>query len=131
MRGTVTAAQIVVRVTFLLQLVLGVALWTGRVDQVRPIHIVSGIILIAALWLLVALGARAGVAFGLMMLGFFWGALVIVFGLTQESIVPDGGHWVVQVLHLLAGIVAVALAENIGRRIRQGWAAPAPVPAQP
>ena len=131
MRGTVTAAQIVVRVTFLIQLVLGIALWTGRFDQVKLVHIASGVLLILGLWVLAALGARSGVPVGLVILAFAWGALTIVFGLTQEQIFPDSGHLIVQILHLLVGIGAVAQAEAIGRRMRQGWTAPAPVPAQP
>ena len=131
MRGTVTAAQIVVRVTFLIQLVLGIALWTGRFDQVKPVHIASGVLLILSLWVLAAVGARSGVALGLVILAFAWGAITIVFGLTQEQIFPNTGHWIVQILHLLVGIGAVAQAEGMSRRIRQGWSAPAPVPAQP
>lgn len=131
MRATVTAAQIVVRVTFLIQLVLGIALWTGRFDQVKPVHIASGVLLILGLWVLAAIGARSGVALGLVILAFAWGALTIVFGLTQEQIFPDTGHVVVQILHLLVGIGAVGQAEAMARRIRQGWTAPAPVPAQP
>jgi hypothetical protein len=121
----------VVRVTFLIQLVLGIALWTGRFDQVKLIHIVFGILLIAGLWVVAAVGARSGVAFGLVVLAFLWGAFVIVFGLTQERIFPDTGHWIVQILHLLVGIGAVGQAENIGWRIRQGQASAGPVVAQP
>jgi len=72
-----------------------------------------------------------GIPVGLVVLAFAWGALTIVFGLTQEQILPDTGHWVVQILHLLVGIGAVGQAENIGRRLRQGRTAPAPVAAQP
>ncbi|HEX6348350.1 MAG TPA: hypothetical protein VF160_03050 [Candidatus Dormibacteraeota bacterium] len=129
MRGTVTAARIVVRVTFLIQLVLGIALWTGRFDQVKPVHIASGVLLILGLWVLAAVGARSGVPLGLVILAFAWGALTVVFGLTQEQIFPDTGHWIVQILHLLVGIGAVAQAEGMSRRIRQGWSAPAPAPA--
>lgn len=131
MRGTVTAARIVVRVTFLIQLVLGIALWTGRFDQVKPVHIASGVLLILSLWVLAAVGARTGVALGLVILAFAWGAVTIVFGLTQEQIFPNSGHLIVQILHLLVGIGAVAQAEGMSRRIRQAWSAPAPVPAQP
>ena len=119
MRGTATAAQIVVRVTFLIQLVLGIALWTGRFDQLRLIHILSGILLILGLWVLAAVGARSGAPLGQVVVAFLWGALVIAFGLTQERIFPDTAHWVVQVLHLLVGIGAVGMAEGLGRRIRQ------------
>ena len=54
MKGLVIAARWTVRVTFVIQLVLGTALWTGRFDQVRPVHIASGILLILSLWMLAA-----------------------------------------------------------------------------
>ena len=56
MRGIVTAAQIVVRVTFLIQLVLGIALWTGRFDQVKLLHIALSVLLILGLWVLAGIG---------------------------------------------------------------------------
>jgi len=127
----VTAAQIVVRVTFVIQIVLGIGLWTGRFDQVRPVHIASGILLILGLWVLAAIGARSAVPIGLVVVAFFWGAFVIVFGLTQERIFPDTGHWVVQVVHLLVGIAAIGQAEAIAARIKSGWKQPSPVAAQP
>ena len=118
------AARVTVRVTFVIQVVLGIALWTGRFDQVRPVHIVSGILLILGLWTLAGIGARSGVPISLVVLAFLWGAFVIVFGLTQEQIFPDTGHWIVQVIHPLVGSGAFAQAEAIGWRLRLGEALP-------
>ncbi len=126
MKGLATAAQIVVRVTFVIQLVLGTALWTGRFDQVKLIHIASGVLLILGLWTLAGIGTRAGVPLGLVIVAFLWGALTIVFGLTQERIFPDTGHWIVQILHLLVGIGAVGQAEAISRRMKGRLGEPVP-----
>src|SRR5207248_8326390 len=128
MRGIVTATQIVVRVAFLIQLVLGIALWTGRFDQVKLLHIASGVLLILGLWVLAGIGARSGVAPGLVVLAFAWGALTIVFGLTQEQILPDTGHWVVQLLHLWVGLAPAGQAETMARRSRRAGPAPPAVP---
>jgi hypothetical protein len=47
-----------------------------------------------------------------------WGAVVPVFGMTQTQILPGSFHWIVQVLHLVVGLAALALAETLARRIR-------------
>ncbi len=44
--------------------------------------------------------------------------MVPALGATQTSILPGPEHWVIQVLHLLVGLTAIALAEVLGRRIR-------------
>jgi hypothetical protein len=119
MKTVTMAAQMAVRVTFLVQIVLGLAFWTSHLLGLVTLHIVSGIILVLGLWVLAALGARSGAPLGLVVLAAVWGAVVIVFGLTHDSILTGGWHWLIQVIHLLLGISAVGQAEALGRRIRQ------------
>jgi len=115
-----------VRVTFLVQIVLGLAFWTGHLLRLVTLHIVSGIILVLGLWVLAALGARSGAPLGLVILAAVWGAVVIAIGLAHDSLLTGGWHWLMQVIHLLLGISAVGQAEALGRRIRQ-TALPLPV----
>jgi hypothetical protein len=114
-----------VRVTFLIQILLGVAFWSGHLNSLVPLHIASGIILVVGLWALAALGARSGATLGLVIVAVVWGAVVIVLGLAHDSILTGGWHWLIQVIHLLLGIGAVGQAETLGRRIRQTAPAPA------
>jgi hypothetical protein len=125
MRGMASAAQILVRVTFLVQVVLGVGFWTGHLLTLVPLHIASGVLLILGLWVLAALAARNGVAVGLVVLAAVWGLVVIVFGLTHDSLVSGSWHWTIQVLHLLLGLGAVGQAEGLVVRIKRAPPAPA------
>ncbi|HEV2954338.1 MAG TPA: hypothetical protein VG015_09620 [Candidatus Dormibacteraeota bacterium] len=106
-----------IRLAFLVQLVLGIGLWTGKLDSLKGVHILVGIAFVLALWSLSLLAARAGAPPVLVALSFGMGIVVAVLGLTQEGILVGGSHWLVQLAHLLIGGLAVGLAERIGKRI--------------
>ncbi len=111
------AAQWTVRVAGLVALVLGVLLWTGGGGGVVPLHMLIGVILVAGLWTLAALGLRAGTGPAMPAIAFAWGIVTVLFGLNQATILPGDGHVVVQVAHLLVGIVAIGIGEALGARI--------------
>jgi hypothetical protein len=119
MRTTAIVAQWLVRVTGLIQIVLGLLLWSGNLLALLPVHILSGLVLVLSLWALAFIGARSGVQPGLVAAAFVWGLLVVVLGLTQGDILTTGPHWVIQVLHLLVGLAAIGQAEALGVRIRR------------
>lgn len=126
MRTTATVAQWLVRVTGLIQFVLGLLFWTGNQLALVPVHILVGLVLVLSLWTLAFVGARSGVQPGLVAAAFAWGLVVVVLGLTQGDILTTGPHWVIQVLHLLVGLVAIGQAEALGARVRRsGVPAPA------
>ena len=76
-----------------------------------------GIGLVLALWATAVLALRAGVRPILPVVAMAWGVLIFVFGMTQAQILPGSGHLVVEVAHLLVGIVAIGLGEAlVGRR---------------
>jgi hypothetical protein len=119
MRTTATVAQWLVRVTGLIQIVLGLLFWSGNLLALLRVHILSGLVLVLALWTLAFIGARAGVQPGFVAVAFVWGLVVVVFGLTQSDILTTGPHWVIQVLHLLVGLAAIGMGEGLGVRIRR------------
>ena len=119
-------ALTVVRVTGLVQIVTGLLFWTGNALVLLPVHLLSGMVLVLALWALAILAARAGVGAGRAALAGLWGALVVGLGLTQSQLLPGDAHWVVQVLHLLVGLGAMSLAQNLATRTRRGGAAREP-----
>lgn len=119
MRATATVARWLVRITGLIQIVLGVLFWTGNQLTLLPVHIAVGVILVLGLWTVAFVAARSGVQPGFVAIAFLWGLLVVVFGLTQTQMLVGGAHWVIQVLHLLVGVFAIGQAEGLGQRIRQ------------
>jgi len=119
MRTAATVAQWLVRITGLIQIVLGLLFWTGNQVTLVPVHILVGLVLVLSLWTLALIGALSGVQPGLVVVVLLWGGLVIVLGLTQAQILTGGAHWVIQVLHLLVGLSAIGQAEGLGQRIRR------------
>ena len=112
----VTVARWTVRVTFIIQLLLGVGLWTGQFDVVKPVHIVLGVLFVVATWAVAVLAMRARGNPVLAGVILAWGVLLAVFGLTQESILAGGLHWTIQALHLVVALAAIGMTEALAAR---------------
>jgi hypothetical protein len=104
----------IVRYGGVLVLILGIFLWTGNFDSIKPYHMLLGIIVVLALWVLAAIYALTGKAnIGVVVAAVVLGLAQALLGVTQESILPDGGHWIIQVLHLLLGLGVIGIGERI------------------
>lgn len=113
-----TFALIVVRVTGPVQVVLGILFWLGLSRGVL-LHIVIGITLVLALWMLGLLAARASVGIGPAVLALALGVFTIWFGINHPAMLPGPLHWLVRVAHLAVGIVAMATAHGLAQAIRR------------
>jgi len=119
MKMATTIAHNLVRVTGLIQIVLGLLIWTFDADNLIPVHITVGLVLVLSLWTLAFLAAEAGVSRGLVILAIFWGFLAPILGLTQGQLLVGAAHWVIQIVHLLVGVGAIGLAETLAARIKR------------
>ena len=113
---SVSIPRILVRITFLLQILLGLTFWSGNAKGLVPVHVVSGIVFVVSLWALAFAANRAGVSRGLVVFAAVWGLVIPALGASQTSILHGGAHWVIQVLHLLVGLVGIALAEQLATK---------------
>jgi hypothetical protein len=118
MRITTTIVQSLIRAAGIIQLALGALFWTYNALNLIPMHMLVGLVLVLSLWVLAGIAARSGVNLAVVGVAFVWGAVVPLLGIAQTQILPGSAHWVVQVLHLLVGLTALALAEVLGRAIR-------------
>ena len=123
MRRATTTAQMLVRATGVVQLLLGGLFWTGNALDLVPLHQTIGFLLVFGLWTLAALAARAGVRPPLVALAAVWGLIVPVLGLTQTRLLVGSAHWLIEVLHLLVGLGAIGQAEALAARIKERLAA--------
>jgi hypothetical protein len=120
MKSAFTTFQWIVRITGVIQLVLGIIIWTGNFDNLIRFHILDGLTFVAALVVLAALAAAARAPAGLVALALVWAAVVVALGLTQQQILPGSGHWVIQVIHLLLGLGAIGQGEMLARNVKGG-----------
>lgn len=112
-------AQALVRILAPIQIGLGLLFWTYNALNLIQLHMFIGLLIVLALWVLAGLGIRAGVHPLLVSGAIIWGVLVVALGMTQMQILPGQFHWIVQVVHLGFGVVAIAFAELLARRIRK------------
>src|ERR1700681_2176213 len=112
---SVLVTQIVARAIAVVQVALGILVWTGHGDSLIPVHIAVGLLLVVDLWAAVALGLRSGAPTGLAVLALVWSVGMPVFGLVQANILTGDVHVVVDVVHLVVGLAAVGLVEGLAR----------------
>jgi hypothetical protein len=119
MRATLTIAQMLVRITGVLQLILGLLIWPEGVLSLISVHMLLGLVFVLSLWVLAAVSTRAGIPIGMAAGVGVGGLVVLVLGMTQTSLLQGSSHWVIQVLHLLIGMAAVGSGEAIVGRLRR------------
>jgi uncharacterized membrane protein HdeD (DUF308 family) len=115
-----TAAGWTIRVTGIALVVLGLLLWVDAAAGLRTIHMLLGLVLVVALVAAAALALRTGAKPILPGMAIAWAILTLAFGMTQAQILPGDGHVVVEVAHLLVGIVAIGLGEMLVASGRRG-----------
>ena len=119
MQLTLKVAQMLVRITGVLLLILGLLFWSGDALGLIPVHMLLGVLFVLSLWLLAAVASQAGIPAGMAAGVAVSGLIVLILGLVQDSLMPGAAHWVIQVLHLLVGLMAIGSAEMIGGRLRR------------
>jgi hypothetical protein len=117
---TATAAALwTVRISGIVALLLGLLIWTGGRGGIIPMHMLAGIVLVAALVTLAGLGLRGGAGPILPAVAVGWAILTLVFGLNHATLLPGELHVLVEVAHLLTGLAAIGIGEALAARMRR------------
>ncbi len=126
----VRISSTVLRICASIALILGIVFWTSEAGKILvPIHALLGILVVISLWILgfaIATAPR-GKNIGLAIGAFVLGLLVVFVGLTQGSgeepntllYLNASTHWIIQVVHLLLGLLAIGLGEAITGRYKR------------
>lgn len=117
MKTAATAIRILISLTGITLLVLGVLFWTGRALGLLPLHMRLGALLVLLLWVDAGLAVRARVAPRLIVAAVVWSLVMPVFGVLQMRLLPGSMHWLIQVAHLLVGVIAIGLGHALARGI--------------
>ena len=116
----ITISAWILRVGVLLAIILGILLWTGNFDTLKPIHMLVGIIVVLSLWVIgLVQGFQKGGSFVLAVATFVVGLVLVIVGLYQDQWVLGSFHWIIQVIHLLLGLSTIGLGETIAGRTRR------------
>jgi hypothetical protein len=117
MNMVIQVASIILRICGTLALILGLLFWAGIGLNFIAVHMLLGLLVVLLLWI-VGVGqafSKNGswpLAIGALALG----AVVLVFGLRQSGLLVGPFHWVIRVIHLLLGVLAVGVGQaSVGR----------------
>jgi hypothetical protein len=111
---TITITIMVLRVAVLIALIFGILFWLNIATSLIPIHMLLGLIVVLALWIIgLAQGFMKGGSFPIALGTFILGLAIAILGLKQQQWLVGPAHWVIQVIHLLLGLSAIAFAEMI------------------
>lgn len=117
-------ASIVLRVCGLLALILGILFWNGSLLNLIPVHMLLGVLVVLSLWIIgVGQAFAPDGSWPLAAVALAAGVLVIIVGIRQSSLLIGTFHWVIQVIHLLLGVLAVGIGQIGAARYRKGAAA--------
>jgi hypothetical protein len=111
------SASIVLRLCGALALILGLLFWSGNALNLIPIHMLLGILVVLSLWI-VGIGQAfySGGSWPLAGFALLLGLLVIVVGRTQSSLLVGSFHWVIRVVHLALGLLAIRTGQIAAAR---------------
>jgi hypothetical protein len=110
-------AKPIVGITGVILIGLGVLFWTGRFINLVPLHMSLGFLLVILLFILAVIGLRAGAPRGLVVMALVWSVITPLFGIYQTRMLIGELHWIIRVLHLGVGLMAMGMAENLAKHI--------------
>jgi hypothetical protein len=122
----VRVVDMVLRVCFVINLLLGILFWTSNALGLVLVHMLLGIVIVACVWFLgLAQATIKDGSIGLMVGTFVMGLLLAIVGLFQQGWLTGSSHWIIRVLHLLVALATVGVGEAAAARYRRGIAAAA------
>ena len=124
---TARILQIIVGIAGLCALVLGLFIWIANSD-LTDIHMLFGLLVTLGLLVMsiIALTARGLRIWG--SIGIVYAIIVLIFGVSQSTMLVGNLHWLIQTLHTLVGIGTIVLTGFLGvryRTLKRGEASPA------
>ena len=116
-------ASAVLTLAGLLALISGVLFWTGTAPNLITLHMLLGFLAVGALWVIGI--AQPFVPRGSWIVAscaVIVGAAMVAIGMMQSSLLVGRFHWVIQVIHLLLGLLTIGIGHMAAARYRKASA---------
>jgi hypothetical protein len=113
-------ALIVLNLAGFLALIIGLLFWTGTAQNLVSLHMLLGFLTIGALWIIgIGQALDKGGSWIIAALALALGAAAGYFGMIQSSLFAGESHWVIEVSHLLLGLLTIGLGHMGAARHRK------------
>ena len=114
-------ASFVLSLAGLLALISGLLFWTGTALNLLTMHMLLGLLAVVVLWV-IGIGqafSKAG-SWTIAACALVVGAVMIVIGMIQSSLMAGEFHWVIQVIHVVLGLLTIGVGHMGAARYRKG-----------
>jgi hypothetical protein len=119
----IRVASIILRLCGTLAVILGLLFWSGSALHLIQIHMLLGLLVVLSLWVIgVGQALARGGSWPFAVGALVFGALVLIVGIRQTSLMPGSLHWVIRVVHLLLGVLAMGMGQAGAARYQKGAA---------
>jgi hypothetical protein len=113
-------AAAVLTLAGLLALISGLLFWTGTALNLMSLHMLLGLLAVGALWVIgFAQAFAAGGNWVIAGCALIVGAGMIILGMMQSSLMVGEFHWVIQLIHLLLGLMTIGIGHMAAARYRK------------
>jgi hypothetical protein len=103
-----------------LALISGLLFWTGTALNLMTLHMLLGFLAVGALWVIGLAQAFAdGGSWMIAGCALIVGAGMIVIGMMQSSLMVGEFHWVIQLIHLVLGLLTIGIGHMAAARYRK------------
>ena len=113
-------ASAVLTLAGLLALISGVLFWTGTALNLMALHMLLCFLAVGALWVIgVAQAFAPRGSWVIATCALMVGAVMIVIGMMQSSLLAGEFHWIIQVIHLTLGLLTIGIGHMAAARYRK------------
>jgi hypothetical protein len=113
-------ASVVLSFAGLLALILGLLIWTAGALNVIQMHMLLGFLAVGSLWFIgIGQAFSKGGSWLLATCALVVGAAIIILGLNQSALMLGASHWVIQVVHLVLGLLVIGIGHMSAARYRK------------
>jgi hypothetical protein len=116
-------ASAVLSLAGLLALILGLLFWVGIALNLMQMHMLLGLLAVGALWVIgIAQACSKPGGWIIAACALVIGAVTLVVGMIQASLTFGEFHWVIQVVHLVLGLLTIGMGHMAAARYRKSAA---------
>jgi len=113
-------ASVVLSFAGLLALILGLLIWTVNASNLIQMHMLLGLLAVGALWVIgIGQAFSQGGSWPIAICALIVGAIMILLGWNQSALMVGSLHWVIQIVHLVLGLLVIGLGHMGAARYRK------------
>jgi len=104
----------------LLALILGLLIWIAGASNLIQMHMLLGLLAVAALWVIgIGQALFKGGSWPIAICALIVGAIMVLLGWNQSALMVGPFHWVIQIVHLVLGLLVIGLGHMGTARYRK------------